>query len=772
MLRAFDRYSGNLLWEVLNFTAIARSPDNTLWGYSLRKAESVSFTARERLAIQVSTGNTESGAWPLKTGVAPSNQFQAVVCDLVKVTSDGTKTITHADFWTLAEVETTSALGPFSSCSRSEPLSPGPAFYDATDSGWGRPALGHEVPFPNTTPSSAIIYVENKWAQTTTTRFTIPAQPLVPSGTNPANWNFRIGTTTVQVTLYGTASALQSAIASLPGVSSCTVTGGPLCHSDVDVVINWTASTNNLSNVWLTQTTGILDRRCFWDWSTGRPALISRNYTPVSVTSDSSFVLRGDQSISKRGWGSSAVHPWQEINSTDTWNVSPWASRTQTLERTRNGSSWNVVPILSATRDVRAGKIVMSSTAVRVPVIEPSGIDFDTHVTLNESDGSVAQWHQSFLYGNPPARLDTDGSIAVKGTKYRYAYGMLDHIAPPTIVHNDQLNALRHHSGHAFSTGTGHLYEPFGLKAVATQYCTTGDVVYTCDGQLADYVSVPVEFSGIGVVPSIEGAVTYQSTSPSLYGYWSCSYIDVPNIFGVPAHRRETYNYWGSLELPLPMNCEWRLLHKTGGITHFATAWMAADVTQLEVESELNAWYGEGSPGVPTITLTSVVEPNTVQDQPFFQYLPLSSFQVKTDTVGIWAPRGRTLCIEVRNGTFENDKPLAAMNRSNGEIIWQRWVGKSIPRYGWFASGENVGGLLCYSNSSQVVVSTLCKPEPPPECGGTATWESQEVVLPGGLVAIQWVLVSDDCVGGGTPVSPTSTPLDTGEQATTNCDCE
>ncbi len=130
------------------------------------------------------------------------------------------------------------------------------------------------------------------------------------------------------------------------------------------------------------------------------------------------------------------------------------------------------------------------------------------------------------------------------------------------------------------------------------------------------------------------------------------------------------------------MNCEWRLLHKTGSTTHFATAWMSADVTQAEVEAELNAWYGEGWPGIPTITINSVVEPNAVQEQPFFQYLPLAAFEVKTSVGSVWAPRGRTLCIEVRNGTFESDKPLIAMARSTGEILWQRWVGRSLPQYG------------------------------------------------------------------------------------------
>ncbi len=160
----------------------------------------------------------------------------------------------------------------------------------------------------------------------------------------------------------------------------------------------------------------------------------------------------------------------------------------------------------------------MSSTAVRVPVIEPSGVDFDTHVTLNESDGSVAEWHQSFLYGNPPARLDTDGSIAAKGAKYRYAHGMLDHVAPPTTVYNDQLGAVRNHSGHSFATGTGSIRTVFSQRRSNSVPVLHDRRCRLCiRGQRRDYATTPVAFSGTGVVPAIQGAISYQSTSPSIY---------------------------------------------------------------------------------------------------------------------------------------------------------------------------------------------------------------------------------------------------------------
>jgi len=51
-------------------------------------------------------------------------------------------------------------------------------------------------------------------------------------------------------------------------------------------------------------------------------------------------------------------------------------------------------------------------------------------------------------------------------------------------------------------------------------------------------------------------------------------------------------------------------------------------------------------------------------------------------------------------------------------------------------------------------------------CGGTSTWQVQEVEA-----ALQWVLISDNCEGGGTPVEPTSDPSEAGIEETTACDC-
>ncbi len=60
MLRAFDRYSGNLLWEVLNFTAIARSPEQHALGvFDSQKQKEHRLPRRERITIQVSSGTDE-----------------------------------------------------------------------------------------------------------------------------------------------------------------------------------------------------------------------------------------------------------------------------------------------------------------------------------------------------------------------------------------------------------------------------------------------------------------------------------------------------------------------------------------------------------------------------------------------------------------------------------------------------------------------------------------------------------------------------------------
>jgi hypothetical protein len=306
------------------------------------------------------------------------------------------------------------------------------------------------------------------------------------------------------------------------------------------------------------------------------------------------------------------------------------------------------------------------------------------------------------------------------------------------------------------------LFEPFTLQRGGSPYSVTGDQVYVAGviGSDADELS----FSATPQTPATAGAITLADTTPAGFGYWAMRYVDIPTIGSVPAHRREYYSFHG-VQL-LPMSCEFRLLHRTGGITHFETAWMAADVTTSTVETELDAWYGEGSPGVATIRIDGVVEPNSVQDQPFFQYLPLAEFEVKTAVGGVWAPRGRLLILEVRNIEIESRPPITAMTRDDGQIVWSRWAGRSIPAYNWNYFGEDVGGLLAYSDAVQVVVHTLCRPEPAPDCGGTALWRVEEVEA-----ALQWVLITDDCEGGGTPVAPSTDPSEAGLEETTECDC-
>ncbi len=58
-------------------------------------------------------------------------------------------------------------------------------------------------------------------------------------------------------------------------------------------------------------------------------------------------------------------------------------------------------------------------------------------------------------------------------------------------------------------------------------------------------------------------------------------------------------------------------------------------------------------------------------------------------------------------------------------------------------------------------------------CGGTATYQVQEVIVPPGLTQNQWVLIEDNCTGTGTPVPPATSALfeDVGTTQTTECSC-
>jgi hypothetical protein len=446
------------------------------------------------------------------------------------------------------------------------------------------------------------------------------------------------------------------------------------------------------------------------DMATGTPAGIM-TFSPFSFTSDGASVLRTFAQGARRvALTTTTEHPWLAPGSTE-WTTDPFTVMSQTNERVKLTFSggWDVVPKITTIADVRNGSVLLSQTRSRVPVTEPSSAAFTTHAVVNETSGAVISTTDCFL-NQPTTSLITDsGEIAVLGEEYRYPYQGWEGIAPPTGYNSGSATGVpsRSRNGRHFTTGSSDLFEPFSLQAPIVS-AVNDDSVFSV-GATQELSNFDWNFSVQGTRSTLE----MRLSGDYLCGQWQNFPAGVP-IPAVPAHQREYWFCFSKWDSPtVPTDCEFRFLHKTGGTTHKQTAWLSFSATVADLDDELQLWYGEPIAGYPTITISGTIEDHEWQTQPVWQYLPLASIDIWNDATGsVFAPRGRVLALEVRNGTPFQTRSLVAASRSDGVIQWQKDVGFLDRRYPTGTSATTYAtGQIQYVTDSQVVVSTLCKPE-------------------------------------------------------------
>ena len=768
-LRSFSASSGALLWEVENFAGIARSPDNTIWGYSLRKVASPSYQRRTAVQVEINSSSVSSGAseWVAKTNPSLPTQ-SAIACDLTKVTSSGVKTVTKSGLWELATDRDATDGTWWSDVPIVTPSTPRATLYQATDSGVARriSSIIAEDPFP----IAGTIYANDPQTDSTTMTMTIPPQVLfkhASAGSNEPKWNFKRSGTTVQFPLYASAAEIETALESLPGVASVTTSGGPVCSADMQIEVTWDDPTYTFSDVWLTYTATVANRdRAFWDWSSGAPSLLTTAASYTSFTSDSTGLIRGTTWIERRDWGAASTHPWNEINSSNEWQTYPFgtggSALTQTNERTKIGAStaWQAVPISTIITDVRNGVICAAQPRARVPVVEPSSDPFYSLCTLDE-DGAIISLHDCGLNADNVGHLDTDGSLLVEGAQYKFIYQAFDGLAVPPGNSYDSTIGARNYNGRRFGSGSGTMSEAFSAEITRlyeVPLSATGSRFFAASYdslELVDSFSWDVTFNGI--LSTIENRVEGNNLA--------VRWVDVGVIGDLPASRRESWYFFAPQNWPtVPEDIEYRFHHKNGTTIEKSTSWFSFSATESTVAAELDSWYGEGVPGAPIIFISGTVSAHSSQTQPFFQYFPLANIQIWNDVGGtVWAPRGRVLSLEIRNGTPRERKGLKSVSRTTGKINWQRNVGVAMPEFNFNTSltDEQIGGRVCYSDSTQVVVATLCEPVLDPEIDyGDCLWEWD---------GTDWVLLTDNCSDVSEAVAPVDPGTTPGEQSAGTC---
>ena len=549
-------------------------------------------------------------------------------------------------------------------------------------------------------------------------RMTIRADSLQKhssAGSNNPMWVFRRASTNASFPLYGTTSEVKTALESLPGVVSVTATGGPCCVANMNVEIEWSSATNTFSDAWITYSAKPIAARVVTSWTTGGPSHVM-GVTPVTFTSDGTGVILEpgtDGAISRRNL--TTASPFGSTGS-NVWTRTPFTSMTQTNERTKigAGTTWQPVPRTFDVQDVRAGVILVGQTRSRVPVTEPSGSAMTTHATVNDSSGALIATHDSHLNVRDKGWLTESGDIAAYAAQYGFAYqGGDEGVAPPPGNSFDSSLGVsqRSHSGRNFATGTGSLFEPFSVEAeiFAASNTYTFTALSTGSGFQPRTVGFEWNFEAIGQ----RSASEYRSAGEYVTCRWQSFAAGTPDPV-LPAHKRESWLTFSSPQwFAAPSNLEYRYVHRSGGSNVKTTAWFGVSATATDVDDELQLWYGEPLTGYPTISIVGTVEQHDWQTQPFWQYMPLAHIAIWTDATGsTFAPEGRVLGLEFRNGTGAWNRCVAAMGRTDGEIIWQKNAGVMDANYpvSGLSEDDPVGGSILYGTDGQVVVQTLCKP--------------------------------------------------------------
>jgi hypothetical protein len=337
-----------------------------------------------------------------------------------------------------------------------------------------------------------------------------------------------------------------------------------------------------------------------------------------------------------------------------------------------------------------------------------------THATIDQSDGSVIATHDSHLNPKNKAWLTESGELAVYGEQYGYRYqgGDEGSAVPPGNSFDSSLGSFpRSHSGRTFATGSGSMFEPFSpeceVSAASDSYAFAANPEGS--GFAPRLVGFDWNFETIGERSATEN----YSAGRYVDCRWTAFASGTPDIV-LPAHKRESWVTYSSPEwYAVPSDLEYRYVHRSGGSNVKTTAWLTVAATASDVDDELQLWYGEPITGYPTISIGGTVEEHDWQTQPFWQYMPLAHISIWTDATGsVFAPEGRVLGLEFRNGTGAWNRCVAAMDRETGEIAWQKNAGVMDPNFPVSDLDEDdpVGGTILYGSDSQVVVQTLCKP--------------------------------------------------------------
>lgn len=753
-VRAFSAVNGAFDWEAENFCVVAMSADYTLWGYQVRKLAAPTFVNRIAFSPGVWAGpipNDPANRTPVPAKTYDESPFVNplhVAVDLCKIATDGTRTVTLSDF-RQHSVETGTAF-TFGISGRKITTSSCPhAWGTQANNTWGIDYFSSAtnaglviVPAGFEAADIGVIFDAYR-IRSTNSRYTIPPQPLVKStnaGSNVPKWHFYREGVTAEFTLYATASAVELALETLPGVVSATVTGGPVCSEPLVIDIEWENNTDEFQRIDVSYAWRPTSYRPVWDWTAGTlEALVTRTTAQsqqhLSFAATGTDILEGDHPLYRATLAASSAHPWLDRGAT-VWEAKPFDGMPQTRERTRvtqpfGPAVWGSVPISRRTTSRAGGKILMTSTPCRLGTLDGS-VPYYGHAVVNETTGAVETLFKARHGAYVPARLSAS-AVCGLGAWWRYRPNWDLGVTP----YDNLLTIDRNAHGESLLRGTLTAdafddYQPAcdaegavakfwptasGQMAVENWYIS-GEASEADDEEAGVYSELSCDTGNSSPTQKI-------MTSGLLQGYWSQQAAEARFPWG--GFKIWHFDLFHTIQSRNP-ELEWQLVLKlgpgTGGAVVKTTSWFAFGVSPATVQAELDSWYGTYTTGGNTYSKVYFdffgnSEDNSARSVPaHYRGVQLKMMVDNTVTPNpsqSLVPYYPVLLLRERKRRLPVRRSIAVVQTSDGVVQWQRNAG--VPPLSSLSAGwqnpdsiAEAPGELLYGTESRVVVSCYVKP--------------------------------------------------------------
>jgi hypothetical protein len=685
-LRGFDAASGALLWEVRNFMPIGKNANGSVYGYRwTKRSQSFGYVTIRTIPISGSAASFSDSSRLQRKATSPFNTIpdgDVWEADCVRVDIDGSQTVlmsevartmvepNYEDF--AVDVNPSVTTGTFRNTSLASRQ-----LHNCSNDGL---ILGTTT---GSTSGQVAVEVTDAHKAVTSHQIRIYPRVLYQTSGGTAAWCLQSDGVTIKFGLYAEAADIETAITALTNVVSVSVTGGPACQERVDIEIEFADSSDQIDHMMVEYADQNPLSAASFSSQTNPQIWSLATHTPVAPQSlkslhavSSSFLLtfasENDGVIGRGPWGTSGKTAWSRLTwemptsgtvpfwgtlNTKEWEVLAFDGYTQTQERTTANASVSISREVSA---VAYGKVAIASTSSRVPSVG----DYETHVILDESDGSVLETGWSGMLNSTRVVFAEDGSLYwTGGRKTRFADGN------STTEYKE--------TGYVESVGT----------EIDAEELRETDVLGTF-GLGSAQVCVPSGyFNQTDTVTFLSPVATnnlWQKTNPWMVR----STTNVGSAWYYTFYHRDEF-YFLSTTTRFSDATEWNLQHgkivSGSFVAEKETDWLASDVSLASVRTIVEAWYGPR-----TATPSPSVEINIFGDDPFLDALspPLHTWQKiqqitvtrdTDDTPNSPSPivpnSNKVFRLQLRNATPIVTHPLAGLAPETGVIQWQRDVG-------------------------------------------------------------------------------------------------